>query len=266
MTTPLSLQNQVALVTGASRGLGLAVAEELSRVGTKVVMVARSAERLAAVAEELTAAGGQVLAIPADVSDLTQAQQVVAEAVAHFGRLDILVNNAAIIGPIDKVHLADPIAWTNALQINLFGPFYLIQQSLPTMLAQGSGRIINVSSGLSSHPYTGFSAYGASKAGVDQLTRILALELTGSGVTANSVYPGMISTDMQSEIRQVNAEERQLDLSMFRQAEAAGQLISAATAARRILWLAGPWSQGRNGEIFTFRDSTWLTQVEQDLA
>ena len=134
------------------------------------------------------------------------------------------------------------------------------------MLAQNSGHIINVSSGLSSQPYTGFSAYGASKAGVDQLTRILALELTGSGVTANSVYPGMIRTDMQAEIRKVNADERHLDLSMFRQAEAAGQLIAAETAAQRILWLAGPWSGSRSGEIFTFRDTTWLAQVTQDLA
>ncbi len=229
-------------------------------------MVARAPERLTAAAAQITAAGGQVRAIPADISDLAQVQQVVTETLDHFGRIDILVNNAAVIGPIDNLHQADPAAWVHSLQINLFGTFYLIHQSLPTMLAQGSGRIINVSSGLSSHPYTGFSAYGASKAGVDQVTRILALELTGSDVAANSVYPGMIATDMQAEIRTVDAAERQLDLSMFRQAEASGQLISAATAARRILWLAGPWSEGRSGEIFTFRDQTWLAQVEQDLA
>lgn len=260
------LQGQVAIVTGASRGLGLAVAEWLTQAGAAVALAARSEDQVIAEARRLAKAGARAWGIPADVSDLAQVEQVIAATLERFGRIDILVNNAAVIWPIDEVGEADPDEWAYNIHVNLVGPFYMAHSVLPTMVEQRFGRIINVSSGLSTTPYSGFSAYGAAKAGLDQFTRILALELKGTGVTANVIYPGMVDTDMQADIRSVDTSESVIDLSMFHQAAEAGGLISAQVAARRIGWLAGPWSRNRSGEIFTFRDEEWLAQVEQDLA
>ena len=259
------LQGQVAIVTGASRGLGLAVAEWLTQAGAGGAMGARSEDLVIAEARRLAKAGARAWGIPADVSDLAQVEQVIAATLERFGRIDILVNNAAVIWPIDEVGEADPDEWAYNIHVNLVGPFYMAHSVLPTMVEQRFGRIINVSSGLSTTPYSGFSAYGAAKAGLDQFTRILALELKGTGVTANVIYPGMVDTDMQADIRSVDTSESVIDLSMFHQAAEAGGLISAQVAARRIGWLAGPWSRNRSGEIFTFRDEGWLAEVEKDL-
>jgi NAD(P)-dependent dehydrogenase (short-subunit alcohol dehydrogenase family) len=134
------------------------------------------------------------------------------------------------------------------------------------MIEQRYGRIVNVSSGLGSAVYAGFSAYGAAKAGLDQFTRILAREVKEAGITVNGLYPGMVDTDMQADIRSVDTSESNVDLTFFHQAAEAGRLISAHEAAKRIFWLVGPWSRQRTGEIFSFRDEAWLAQVDQDIS
>jgi NAD(P)-dependent dehydrogenase (short-subunit alcohol dehydrogenase family) len=259
------LQGQVAIVSGASRGLGLALAGLLTRAGAAVVMAARSEEQLQREAQRLTKAGGRALAVPTDVTDVTQVETLVETALEKYGRIDILVNNAALVWPLDEVGEADPDEWAYNIHANLVGPFYLAHHVLPTMIEQHYGRIVNVSSGLGSAVYAGFSAYGAAKAGLDQFTRILALELKEAGITVNGIYPGMVDTDMQADIRSVDTSESSLDLSMFQQAAEAGKLISADEAAKRIYWLVGPWSRQRSGEFFSFRDEAWLAQVERDI-
>jgi NAD(P)-dependent dehydrogenase (short-subunit alcohol dehydrogenase family) len=259
------LQGQVAIITGASRGLGLATAEQLVQAGAAVSLVARSEEQVMYEAGRLAQDGGRAVGIAADVSDLEQVEHAVARTLSQFGRIDILINNAAVVWPIDEIGAADPDEWAYSIHVNLVGPFYLAHAVLPGMIEQGHGRILNVSSGLSSIPYTGMSAYGAAKAGLDQLTRILALELKETGITANSLYPGMLDTDMQADIRSVDTTESTLDLSMFHQAYEGGRLVPPHEAARLVYWLVGPWSRGRSGEVFSFRDKAWLAQVEQDL-
>jgi 3-oxoacyl-[acyl-carrier protein] reductase len=258
------LQGQVAIVTGGSRGLGLALAEWLVGAGAAVVLVARSEERVIDEARRL-AKTGRVWGIAADVSDLAQVEQVVDTALDRFGRIDILVNNAAIIWPIDEVGEADPEEWAYNIHVNLVGSFYMAHSVLPTMIEQRYGRIVNVSSGLSTIPYAGLSAYSTAKAGLDQFTRILALEVKDAGITVNGLYPGMVDTAMQADLRSVDTSESTIDLSMFQAAAEAGTLVSAHDAARRLLWLVGPWSRGRTGEIFSFRDQAWLAQVENDI-
>jgi NAD(P)-dependent dehydrogenase (short-subunit alcohol dehydrogenase family) len=265
MANKQHLQGQVAIITGGSRGLGRALADWLAGAGAAVVLTARNEAQVNAAAQALTQAGARALALPADVSDQAQVEAVVARTLEQFGRIDILINNAAVAGPIAEVSKASPAAWAYNIQVNLVGPFFLAHSVLPTMLAQRSGRIINVSSGLSSAIYAGFSAYGAAKAGLDQLTRILALEVKDSGITVNSVYPGMVDTEMQAEIRRVDTGESVIDLSLFRNAAQAGRLVSPYEAAKRIYWLCGPWSGQRTGEIFTFRDEAWLAAVEREI-
>ncbi len=256
------LQGQVAIITGSSRGLGLAAAEQLIQAGATVVLTARSADQVAAAASRL---GERALGIPADVSDWEQVGQLVDETLQRFRRIDILINNAALVWPVDEVVESDPEEWAYNIHVNLIGPYYLAHAVLPTMQEQNYGRIVNVSSGLSHIPYAGLSAYGAAKAGLDQLTRVLALEVANSGITVNALYPGILDTDMQADLRSVDTEDSVLNLSMFHEAHEGGALVAPSQAARLLYWLVGAWSRQHNGEIFTSRDQAWLAQVERDL-
>jgi NAD(P)-dependent dehydrogenase (short-subunit alcohol dehydrogenase family) len=259
------LQGQVAIITGGSRGLGLATAEQLVQAGATIVLTARSEDQVTAAATDLSKNGARVLGIAADVADLEHVERVVDTTLAQFGRIDILVNNAATVWPIDEVAETDPDEWAYNIHVNLVGPFYMAHHVLPAMLEQKQGRIVNVSSGLGHIPIAGLSAYGAAKAGLDQLTRVLALELMNSGVTVNALYPGILNTDMQADLRSVDTSESVLDLKMFHEAYETGKIALPATAARMIYWLVGPWSRQHNGEIFTSRDQAWLEQVKRDL-
>ncbi len=259
------LQGQVAIITGASRGLGAGIAEHLVRAGAIAVITARTAEALEQQAEHLRSLGGQVLAIPADVSDPEAVGALIEQAVGTFQHIDILVNNAGIVWPIEEVAETDPDEWAYNIHVNLLGPFFAIYGVLPTMMEQGYGRIVNVSSGLGRTPVPGLSAYGAAKAGVDQLTRVLALELAKTKLTVNALHPGVVDTDMQADLRSVDTTDSQLDLQMFHDFQDAGKLIPPLVAARLVYWLVGPWSRDRSGEIFSFRDEDWLAQVDRDL-
>src|ERR1700756_4072192 len=142
-----SLAGKVAIVTGASRGIGEAAALALAEAGVSVVLAARSAKDLRANAEKIGAAGGKAIALECDVSDSPACERLVRETTQQFGPPDILVNNAGVIEPISTVAAADPQEWARSIQINLIGAYYAIRAVLPGMLERGYGDIINVSSG-----------------------------------------------------------------------------------------------------------------------
>ena len=206
-----------------------------------------------------------VLAIPTDVSDPEAVQALIAQTIDHYQRIDILINNAGVIWPIEAIIDTDLDEWVYNIHINLIGPFYTMHSVVPAMLAQGYGRIINISSGLGRVPVAGLSAYGAAKAGLDQLTRVIASEVVDTGITVNVLHPGIIDTEMQAELRNVDTSESTLDLGIFHQYFESQQLVAPYDVARLVYWLAGPWSKGRSGEIFSFRDEAWLGQVDRDL-
>jgi 3-oxoacyl-[acyl-carrier protein] reductase len=259
------LQGQVAIVTGAGRGIGAATAEALAAAGARVVLTARGEDEIAAVLRRIHAQGGAGIAVPADVSDTEQVEEVVEAALGAYDRVDILINNAGVVWPFDLVVEADLDEWAYNIHVNLVGPFYLTRNVLPLMLDQRYGRIVNLTSGAAARPIPGASAYGAAKAGLNQFTRTLALELQGTGVQVNALLPGEVDTDMQADIRSVDTADTPLDTSYFHQAYEQGRLRPAALVARAVYWIVGPWGRNAHGQFFSLDDPTWQAQIAADL-
>jgi 3-oxoacyl-[acyl-carrier protein] reductase len=190
-----NLKDKVALVTGASQGIGRATALALARAGAKVAGAARNAEKLCAVVSEITSAGGEGLAMPMDVADPAHIKSGFKQVLERFGRLDILVNNAAITrdGLAVRMKAED---WEAVLRTNLTGAYVCIQQALAVMMRQRSGRIINVASVVAQMGNAGQANYVTAKAGLIGLTKAIAVEVASRNITVNAVAPGFIATPM----------------------------------------------------------------------
>jgi 3-oxoacyl-[acyl-carrier protein] reductase len=196
-----SLKDKVALVTGASQGIGRATARALADCGVKVAVAARNTEKLAALVGEIEGAGGAALAVPMDVADGAQVKAGFQQVLAKFGRLDILVNNAAITR--DTLALRMKLEdWDSVLRTNLTGAHLCIQQALGAMLKQRAGRIINITSVVAETGNAGQANYVASKAGLIGLTRAIAVEVASRSITVNAVAPGFIETPMTDVLSQ----------------------------------------------------------------
>jgi 3-oxoacyl-[acyl-carrier protein] reductase len=196
-----SLKDKVALVTGASQGIGRATSLALAEAGAKVAIAARNTEKLASLAAEIAAAGGEALVVPMDVADAAQVKTGFQQLLAKFGKLDILVNNAAITR--DTLALRMKLEdWDAVLCTNLTGAHLCIQQALGAMLKQRAGRIINITSVVAETGNAGQANYVASKAGLIGLTRAIAVEVASRNITVNAIAPGFISTPMTDPLSQ----------------------------------------------------------------
>jgi 3-oxoacyl-[acyl-carrier protein] reductase len=196
-----TLKGKIALVTGASQGIGRATSLALSEAGAKVGVADFRTEKLALLVAEIEAAGGEALAVPMDVTDPTQVQNGFQQVLAKFGKLDILVNNAGITR--DTLALRMKLEdWEAVLRTNLTGAHLCIQQALGAMLKQRSGRIINLASVVAETGNAGQANYVASKAGVIGLTRAIAVEVASRNITVNAVAPGFIATPMTDPLPQ----------------------------------------------------------------
>jgi NAD(P)-dependent dehydrogenase (short-subunit alcohol dehydrogenase family) len=190
------LEGKVALITGASQGLGRALAVAYVKEGARVVINARSEERIRPVAEEVESSGAKVLALAADVSKSADVERLVDETVERFGRIDVLVNNAGVLGPRVEILEYPEEEWRRVIDANLTGPFLVSKAIVPHMPEGGS--IVNVVSGVSVEGRAEWGAYSVSKFGVEGLTQILASELEERGIRVNAVDPGGMRTGMRA--------------------------------------------------------------------
>ncbi len=192
------LNGRVIVITGSSKGLGRALAHAYAGAGARVVINARDAAALEATRSELAAQEAQVVALSADATEPGDIARLIDGALTSFGRIDVLVNSAGILGPSPRPNMADMSATDLAsiFRANVIGPMLVAQAVLPQMLKQGHGLIINVTSDAGQTGYPGWGGYGASKAALELITESWAAELEGSGVRVNAVNPGDLRTEM----------------------------------------------------------------------
>lgn len=262
---PNLLQDRVAIVTGASGGIGRATAITLAQAGAKVVVAARSIDKLNEVVDEIKTAGGHALAVPTDVSDLAQVDQLVNQTWLIFGPADILVNNAALIQPLDKVWQTAPADWQQLMLVNVVGPYLCARAVLPEMLKRNRGWIVNVSSGAARSDIEGASAYCASKAAMERFSSTLAAEVAGQGVIVTAFRPGVVQSDMQVNIRQTSPEQLPR-VGHWLKLHEEGQLRPPVEAAIAILWLASRFAtEEANGHLFSIDEEAFRQQIAENL-
>ncbi len=257
----LGLKGRVALVAGASRGLGKAIALELAREGALVAICARSAEQLEAAAEEIRrATGARVEALPADVSDAQEVERLIVQVLERFGRLDILVNNAGGPPAGSFSHLSDQ-DWLRALETNLLSAVRLSRAAAPSMQANRWGRIINLTSVSARQPMDDLVLSNVARAGVLGLAKSLSNELAAYGITVNSVCPGYNHTSRLVEVAQSRARregrsvedilagyERQVPLGRLGEPEEVAALV-AFLASERAGYITGTAIQVDGGYV-----------------
>ncbi|HEY4906786.1 MAG TPA: 3-oxoacyl-[acyl-carrier-protein] reductase [Candidatus Acidoferrum sp.] len=225
-----SLKDKVALITGASQGIGRDTALALAQAGAKVAVAARNEEKLASLVGEIESAGGAGLAVKMDVADAEQVKAGFKQVLDKFGRLDILVNNAAITrdGLSMRMKAED---WEAVLKTNLTGAHLCIQQALSTMMRARAGRIINISSVVAQSGNAGQANYVAAKAGLIGLTKAVAIEIASRNVTVNAVAPGFIETPMTDVLSDKVKEELKTRIPL-------GRMGSPRDVAAAIVFLA----------------------------
>jgi 3-oxoacyl-[acyl-carrier protein] reductase len=244
------LQDKVAIVTGASQGIGRDTALALAKAGAKVAVAARNEEKLASLVREISAAGGEGFAVKMDVADLEQVKAGFKQVLEKFGRLDILVNNAAITrdGLAVRMKAED---WDAVLRTNLTGAHFCIQQALSTMMRARAGRIINIASVVAQMGNAGQANYVAAKGGLIGLTKAIAMEIASRNVTVNAVAPGFIETPMTDVLPDKVKEEMKTRIPL-------GRMGTAREVAAAIVFLASDEAAYITGHVLDVNGGLYL--------
>jgi 3-oxoacyl-[acyl-carrier protein] reductase len=224
----MGIEDKVVLITGAGSGLGEAAAVTFAEAGAKVVLSGRRKDKIDDVARRIEAKGGEALAVQTDVAAPEDVEQLVRAAISRFGRIDVVINNAAIFeaGTVTELSFE---AWSRQISVNLNGAFLVTKNCLPTMRTGRYGRIINITSGLASNGAGGFAAYAAAKAGLESLTRTVAEDEAGNGILCNMYNPGPIKTEMHATGKDpYTITGDLLRLATLPQNGPTGQLVEAA--------------------------------------
>lgn len=262
MTAPSggALHGRVAVVTASTRGMGRGIAEALIAQGAQLVVSGRSPESGAKALAEL-GAGDRAVQIPCDARDQSQVEALVDGAVAHFGRLDVLVNSAGGSDGFAPVHELSDAAWMNAMDFILNSAFWATRRALPTMVAQGSGRIINISSieGKLGNK-ANIAHYITAKHAMNGFTKAVAFEYGRKGVTSNAICPGAVETAAFAENGRAYAEQTGVTyddfIAMYADESATGRLNTVEEVSALAVLLAGPVGAGFNGALLNVDGGT----------
>lgn len=245
MKKMFDLTGKVAIVTGASRGIGQSIAEHFAQAGAKVVLASRKQESLDEVATSINANGGEAIGIAAHTGEKETLVNLVAQTVEQFGGVDILVNNAATNPHFGTLLDAEDSMWMKTIEVNLMGNIWLCQQCVPHMKQRGGGSIINIASIVGLRPGRGQGIYSMTKAGVLSITQTLAMELGSDAIRVNAIAPGLIQTKFAQVLweneKLLNHVEGQTPLGRI------GQPEDIATMA---LWLASDAAAFATGETY----------------
>lgn len=245
MTSSFDISGKVAIVTGASRGIGQSIAEMLASAGAKVVLASRKQEELDKVAAGIKEKGGEAIAVAAHTGKKETLHQLVEKTVAAYGTIDILVNNAATNPHFGTLLDAEDSLWQKTIEVNLMGNVWLCQSVVPIMREHGGGKIINIASIVGINPGHFEGIYSVTKAGVISLTKTLAMELGSDNIQVNAIAPGLI----QTKFAQVLWENDSM-MKMVESRTPLGRIGQPEEIAGLVLWLASPASSFTTGAVF----------------
>ncbi len=245
MADSFDLSGRVAIVTGASRGIGKSIAAEYARAGAKVALSSRKQDALDEAARDINAEGGEAIGIAAHNGDKAALKNLVAQTVAHFGRLDILVNNAATNPHFGATLEAADSYWQKTIEVNLMGNVWLSQAAVEVMRPNGGGKLINIASIVGLHPGRFQGIYSITKAGIISLTKSLAVELGADNIQVNAIAPGLVRTKFAQALW---GNPELLDPVLAR--TPAGRIGQPGDICGMALFLASPASGFTTGAVF----------------
>ncbi len=241
----MRLQDQVALITGAGRGIGRAIALAYAREGARLALAARTLSELEETANQVEALGAPTCVLPTDVTEQTEVEEMVRRTLERFSSLDILVNNAGLAGPVGPLQDNDVSYWSRTIQVNIIGVFLCCRAALPVMISRDRGKIINLYGGRGRN----LSSYGASKVAVADITATLALELEGKNIQVNALSPGSIDTRMWEETRDAAQAIGDVELFEYGRRVTTGGGESIERVAELAVLLASEASNSLTGRV-----------------
>jgi NAD(P)-dependent dehydrogenase (short-subunit alcohol dehydrogenase family) len=260
----MKLRDKVAIVTGAGRGIGKAIAIAFGREGANVVAASRTLSEVSDTAKEIEALGRQCLPLRADISSRDDVEDMVYKTLEMFGRIDILVNNAGMLGPIGPLHENNIDEWIKTVHVNLIGTFLCCRAVLPAMIRQRRGKIINLSGGGAAYPKPNFSAYACSKAAVVRLTETLAEEVKDYNIQVNAIAPGAIKTRMVKQIVEAGEAAGETALADARKVlEDGGAGFEPVTSLA--VFLASDESDGLTGRLISAIWDDWRSLDKDEI-
>ena len=247
----MKLDAQVAVITGAGRGIGRAIALAYAREGAKLALAARSESELQGTASAASELGAEAIAVPTDVTSQEDTERLARSVVQRFGRIDVLVNNAGISGPIGPLQDNSVADWMNTVTVNLTGTFLVCRAVIPVMLEQSGGKIINLSGAGAANAWSNMSAYCSSKAAAVRLTEVLAQELDGQGITVNALGPGSVHTSMWDKMTEQAGQAGADFIHQLGLRVTSGGGASIDECAELAVWLASDESGTLTGRLIS---------------